>query len=238
MNTWSPCFYLPELLNVSGTVLLNSEESHHLAKVIRLSPGEKICLLNGKGSLQEAEVVDAHPKHSEVRCLGAPQTLATPKITVAFGVGKPAAMEFIVKRCTELGVSKFIPLSTRHSQKLDRWNDERWNRIVLEVCKQNQNPHFPSISVPVNLSTFLDQLTGPGVLFSEHARRDKRPSWDTTQETTLFIGPEGGWDVSELALFEAKKIPAWGLGDTRLRMETAALTALVLAKAFVGEISL
>ena len=131
-------------------------------------------------------------------------------------------MEWLVQKCTEVGVDGLVVLTAERS--VVRWDGERaerqlqrLRRVAIEAAMQSRRVRLPTITGPVPASELL-----PGAVAAEPGGRPLAPS-----DTIVAIGPEGGWSPSELALAS----DAVSLGETVLRVETAAVVAATLLTA-------
>jgi 16S rRNA (uracil1498-N3)-methyltransferase len=223
----------------SGAELaLSLEESHHLIHVMRLPAGAPIEVVDGAGRRAEAIVVSTSGGVARVRIGAIEQGPPASRVEIAFGIPKPAALEFILRRATEVGVAAFRPLVTRHSLRLAEWNERRWGKIVLEVCKQCQELWFPRLLPPQPLSAWLADRNAARalVLFDETDRAAHAAISAQAAGWDLAVGPEGGWSPEELAQLRSSGALSYGLGRNRLRAEMAAVAGAVLIKREIGEI--
>jgi 16S rRNA (uracil1498-N3)-methyltransferase len=218
-------------------VTLSADESHHLATVLRLGEGEIVVVLDGRGGVAKARVITSSSKASRVQIGELLTPGPKPKVTVAFGLPKAPALEFILRRCAEVGVAALQPLETDKSQRFSSWNSGRWEKILREVAKQCETPYFPKLAEPISLSTWLSSREpSRGLALCDSTDREGRglegltgDSWD------LLIGAEGGWSDAEIKTLSSKGARSIGLGPLRLRTETAALVALVFLKRALSE---
>ncbi|MBY0371901.1 16S rRNA (uracil(1498)-N(3))-methyltransferase [bacterium] len=222
----------------TGTELsLDPEQSHHAAKVLRLEGGERIGLLDGRGTLAFAVVTEVHAKHTRVHVEETKQGTGPSRLNLVFGVPKGQALDFLIRRTTELGVAAFQPLQTQHSAPIKGWNAERWDGVVAEVCKQCQELYFPKVLPPQNLRDWLKQRSADRLLLvCDEADREGRSAISAQSEVDLLVGAEGGFSDEERVLLRSAGAQFLGLGRNRLRAETAAIVALTLAKQQMGEI--
>jgi 16S rRNA (uracil1498-N3)-methyltransferase len=211
---------------------LSPEESHHLVKVLRMEKGEQCQLVNGEGEIAQAIVTEPHSK--KTRCLV--QSLRKEenrnRIHVAFAIPKSNALDFIIHRCTEVGVGSFQPLMSEYSLKINSWNEGRWERVVLETAKQCQETYFPVVLKPLDLKSWIfekRQKERQLVYCDEHARFDALDSVSIDREVDLLVGSEGGWSETERGWFQQLG-KGMGLGKNRLRAETACVVGLTLLK--------
>src|SRR5262245_61323710 len=131
-------YYLEASLG-PGRVVLDGPEAHHLAAVCRARPGDAVCLFNGDGREYPARVVAADRRRVELEVLepsAPPRELAFP-LEVAAPLPKGDRAQFLVEKLTELGVTRFVPLSTRRSVVHPRESRrEKLQRYVIEASKQ------------------------------------------------------------------------------------------------------
>jgi 16S rRNA (uracil1498-N3)-methyltransferase len=139
-----------------------------------------------------------------------------------------------IKPLTELGVSRISPIITGRTEikqgaPFDKKVD-KWNKSAIEACKQSGNPWIPQIDPPVSLENYLRECKGNLLVAGLAENLNRMPLEATTKEVNILIGPEGGWtDQEEEALCE-KGAHFFTLGRYTLRAETAALTALAVAR--------
>jgi 16S rRNA (uracil1498-N3)-methyltransferase len=232
-------FFHSGILKEGQTIILSREESHHLVKVMRAADKEPVEVIDGVGGLAVALVEKANPKAASLFIQSFSRVDPVNRIRLCFAIPKSAAMDFIIRRCTEMGVEAFQPLITNHSVHLHKdWNKERWERVVIEVSKQCQELYFPAISPPLSLSHFFEQRDPqrPLLFCSETHRELKTISASKATAFDLLIGAEGGWSQDEIETVTSRRATFFGLGKNRLRAETAALVSLTLLKKEAGEL--
>lgn len=227
-------------LKPSFEVQLSAEESHHLSKVLRLTEGTEIELINGLGVTATATILEISKKGTLCRVTEVKTETQRNKIHLVFAIPKSNALDFIIHRCTELGVASFQPVLSHHSLKVSNWNEDRWKKVIFEVAKQCQDSFFPVVHPPVELKKWLvsRSQTQPNrklIYCDENSREGELEKLASGLECELLIGAEGGWSELERTEF-AKTGLALGLGKNRLRAETASLVALTLLKQQLGEI--
>jgi 16S rRNA (uracil1498-N3)-methyltransferase len=217
-------------------VAMGPEESHHASRVLRLSEGDAIEIFNGEGAVGLAKILRIDRGVFFLR-VDSVSTLPNPwKITVAFSLGKPPVTEFILKRATELGVRRFQPVHSRFSHPGD-FKLERWTKLLLEVCKQCQETHVPALEPMLELQSWVRAWSPKPILLCDEKDRQASASLSAgTTEAAVLVGPEGGWATEEIEMLSKVSTIPFGLGRNRLRAETAALTATILAKKSCGEI--
>jgi 16S rRNA (uracil1498-N3)-methyltransferase len=209
---------------------LDPADARHLLDVLRLRPGEPVVVSDGAGSWMPCRVSPATAGRSgrtaepgsivvadgEVVV----QPAVEPRLTIAFAPVKGDRPEWVVQKLTELGVDTIVPIHTRRS--VVRWEGdrsaravERLRRVAVEAAGQCRRPRLPEI-LPVSTIGDLADLTGVAPALAHPG--GGRP---TLGHRVVAIGPEGGWDDSELGGGGSTV----GLGPTVLRAETAAVVA-------------
>ena len=226
---------------------LPAEIAHQVRDVLRLAPGDTIRLLDGRGGEYPAAVVEVSRKRVAVR-LGARQETAPepgPRVVLCQGMLKAAKFELVLQKCTELGVSEFIPLlSERAIAATDELSDAkqlRWQHILAEAVEQSGGSRLPTLTEPRPLMDTLASLPLGGIaLFPWEKARDltlraalqaaiaERGGIEDVPKVYLFIGPEGGFSAGEAALAERAGARFVTLGPRVLRAETAAIVATAL----------
>jgi 16S rRNA (uracil1498-N3)-methyltransferase len=155
------------------------------------------------------------------------------EITLVLAIFKFDRMEWAIEKCTELGVSRIVPVISRrtdsHLAAASAKRVERWQRIARQASEQSRRTTPPEILPPIR---FADALTGAAalriVLAESEERtllRDVLKSNASASAIILAVGPEGGWTEDELQSFRQAGWISVSLGNTILRAETAAIAA-------------
>jgi 16S rRNA (uracil1498-N3)-methyltransferase len=201
---------------------LAPEDRHHLARVLRLAPGELVIASDGEGAYTVCRFTGSS---GQLEPIGPPvrQSRVRPAITICFAPVKGDRPEWIVQKLTELGVDKMVPIITDRS--VVRWSGSaadralvRLRRIAREAAAQSRRSWLPDVAEPVGLAEFVG-LAGVGGAHLALAERGGDPP--SLERPVLAVGPEGGWSDAERELVAARV----SLGDAVLRTETAAVAA-------------
>lgn len=209
--------------DLSNAVALEGPEFHHLAHVMRIRVGEEIELVNGRGSLAKAKVLSITKHEATLQILSSSDSpIPSPRITLAIPLMRPAKLELIIEKCTELGADAFLLYPAQHSEKDDLSSNQqdRLSHIAISAMKQCGRLDLPPIKI---LSRFEEIFTIPGIyLFG-----DTRPAAKLvpTEEPVIFItGPEKGFSEKELKELD-QKATGVRLHKNVLRAETAPIAA-------------
>ncbi|MDR0444918.1 MAG: 16S rRNA (uracil(1498)-N(3))-methyltransferase [Puniceicoccales bacterium] len=234
------CFFSQaSQLRVGQSYPLPDPEAHHLLHVLRAKIGSEIHLLDGNGHIAITHL-ESHGPQAHVRIEEHLHIPPTPlKITLAQGLLKKNAMEWLFREATAIGVNQIIPivaerseLKIPQSQVLQKM--ERWREITIGACKQSYQAFLPKISSPQNLEKYLTQSLSD-VLLVGSLEEDAQALWHKLEtiasqqkisSMTLFIGPEGDFTPKEYQLLDTRRAHNVRLSHQILRSETASSYAL------------
>lgn len=215
-----------------GRVVLDQPESRHLAATLRLRPGDRITLCDGRGGVAEAtlEVVDSRRCEAEVVARREPAGGHPPRIVVGLGVLHGQAMDWAVQKCVETGVAVLIPLLVERSQLGARAAESRsdhWRRVALQALKQCRRPWRMEVARPQTLERLLADMGGAAGLVADPAGKPLSELRGPLPDL-LVVGPEGGLAPREQHLLAAAGWPGVRLGRWVLRAETAAVVGAAM----------
>ena len=227
--------YHPSLGTEGSVVRLSEEESRHVAKVVRLRPGDPVRVFDGRGLEVEATVESVARPEVEIRIGAAiPGFPDAPfPVTVFQALCRPERVDWMVQKSTEIGIAAIRMVQTRRVDAGRRaaGRTQRWSRIALEACKQCGRRCLPEISetdeIPAELPRdvlgwLLHRGEGSGTVAA--SLRQSRPGalW-------IAVGPEGGFHPDEAQRLLARDWAGVTLGPRTLRTETAGIVAAALA---------
>ena len=240
-------FYASPTQFTTSSVLLDEDEAHHLARVLRGKEGARVFVFDGSGAEWEAEIARVGKREAELKLL-APLTdlVESPlRLTLAQALIKSDKFDWVVQKATELGVTRIAPLITEHSdiRRVDERAEQklqRWRRIALEAVKQCGRRRLVEITEPISFADFCKAaLAQRNLIFSERGGRSLREvaaEWRQLDQLNLCIASEGGWSEGELQRAEASGFVPVHLGSRILRTETAAIAAVALAQHLFGDV--
>lgn len=233
-----------------GRVEFTEEQAHQISRVLRLHVGDELAVLDNGGWIYDVELTVALPSSAlgVVRrrhlAPGEPRT----KLTLYPALLKSDKLEFVLQKCTELGVSAFVPVLTDRCNVGGSASEDklgRWERIIAESAEQCERGRLPQLFPIAFFSAACDQARGLSFIACE---RGQRPSLRTEFATrvdgrgqrpfamNLFVGPEGGYTDAELEGAVARGIIPIGLGPRILRAETASIVGATLLLAYAGDL--
>jgi len=243
-------FFIEKSERENSILSITGPDARHIKTVLRMKPGDKLGLFDGKGFEYQARIVDLSPKRVQVSLIRRfPSTAESPlEIIVAQAFLKEKKMDGLVRRLSELGIVKWIPFIAERSvprpaEKQLLARTKRWEKIAKEALKQCKRGRIMEIGETVSFEEMLNlgQLCDLKVAFWEnelepvHAHLPKPGG----QINTVFalIGPEGGVTQKEIEKARDHGFITVGLGPRILRAETATVAACVLLQYLFGDMS-
>jgi len=226
-----------------GRVELSDSDTHHLVRVVRRGPGAAIEVVDPDGVVWPATVVEVGDR--AVVAVGAhPARRPDPApVTLCIGLCEWGRLDTAVEKCTELGIPRIVVFAGRRSSRVPdeaAWarRSERLARVAEAAVRQSGQGRRPQIEGVWSVDRILADVTGRQVVLLDP--RGTLPLADVLGElapgegVTLVIGPDVGFDDSELEAARATGVAVCRLGDTTLRTETAAIAAASIALCAIG----
>lgn len=241
-------FFVPDA-GRQDQVRLPPTEAHHALRVLRLTAGTPIIVLDGEGGeysgtleIQERNQAGVRVK-SQVR-----HPLPTSELTLVQAIAKAPAMEGLIHRAVELGCRRLVPLLAERSvSRPDPAGEKRgkWESIAHEAAKQSGNPWRLQVEAPVSPAQWLARRESfdlllvaslPAAPCHPHTRLEEFQTRHSRlpRSLALVIGPEGDFTESEYAAFHAAGGCSFSLGPHVLRVETAATAALAVVQSWLS----
>jgi 16S rRNA (uracil1498-N3)-methyltransferase len=197
-------------------------------KVFRYQEGDFVVLFNGDGN-DNSYSLDTVTKNSCLltRTKQSPSYLPQQKITLCLSLIKKDNFELAAQKVTELGITTIIPILSSRSEKKNL-SFSRLIKIMQEASEQCLRGDVPHITDIQDLSSALTSITSRQKAIFLDMHQEKLSALKNTfqdKDLFVFIGPEGGWDESDIEKMIAADVHGYSLGDTVLRAETAAIAA-------------
>lgn len=237
----SPRLFVEAALSPGATVALERAQAHYLTHVLRLKPGERVLVFNGRdgewtASLQAAKRGVALALDARTR----PQTAPT-DLHYLFAPLKAARLDYMVQKAVEMGVSRLVPVLTRHGQ-VGKVNPERMRANAVEAAEQCGILNLPDIATVTALPRALaERDPGRWLVFCDEDAEVANPAAAVSRlapgvPLAVLVGPEGGFAEDERAmLLKAPNVLRVSLGPRILRADTAAVAALALVQTVLGD---
>lgn len=229
------------------SVALPDASRQHLGKVLRLREGDAVTLFNGDGHDYPARLIGAGPSLSaQVLSRDEPPAReAQLRITLVQALARGEKMDWILQKATELGVARFVPVSSQRSEvRLDGERAARrvahWRQVVISACEQCGRATIPDVAAPRPLISEAENQAEPAglrlVLDPEGDLTLADLGGHTATPITLAIGPEGGLDPVEVDHLQRNGWKRLRLRGPILRTETAGLATVAALLALNGEL--
>ena len=232
--------FVQSALSADAAVLPTLDQSRYLTQVMRLKLGDSLLVFNGRDGEWRCVITEILKKgvvlrtEEQVR----PQAIG-PDVQLLISVVKKSALEFAVEKATELGVRR-VGLVVTHRTQVQHVRMDRLDAIAVEAAEQTGRLDVPMIDEPAKLGDLLDGWeAGRRLMFCDET--GGAPAWEALMGAgagpwTILIGPEGGFSPEERERLRALPFTtAVSLGPRILRADTAAVAALTLWQAAVGD---
>ncbi len=224
-------FYVPDVSN-EKVIFLPEAESQHAVKVLRLKAGDIIHLINGKGSLFEAEIVNPHAKRCEIKIVASKtKDMSAYSLHIAIApTKKNERFEWFLEKATEIGIQEITPIICQRSERKGV-NRTRSERILVAAMKQSQNLYLPKLNEASSFEQFLLKKTASINMQKciahclDEDKKSLQRVYEKGKDVLILIGPEGDFSETEITMaIKAGFLPV-SLGESRLRTETAGVVA-------------
>ena len=225
-----------------GEMEIAGDEAHHIVRVKRLHVGEEIVIFDGSGQEAEAEIIEASVETGVVRVriknIRESDKEASVAITLASAVPKGKRAEFMIQKCAELGVRRFIPLDCARSAVNIRTRAEnkiqKWQRICAEASKQSGRNRITEIACPHTVDEALRLVSSHRLALiatlGENTSSLRSVLAATTRMDSILylVGPEGGFTRAEVTAATRAGCKPVALAPSVLRTETAAIAGVAM----------
>jgi 16S rRNA (uracil1498-N3)-methyltransferase len=236
----TPRLYVDAPLSAGATILLENRQAHYLLNVLRLRPGATFRLFNAADGEWLAEIVSVRKRDLTLRC---ERKLRDPKpppdIDYLFSPIKHARLDYLAQKATELGAGRLRPVITRRTIS-ERINIERLKLNVVEAAEQCNLVGLPQVLDPEPLDKVIASWNPARHLIycDETASANPLPVLHKLKRGPLavLVGPEGGFAPEEQDLLRSQRfVTGISLGPRIMRADTAAVAALTLVQAVLGD---
>jgi len=235
-----PRLYVQTSLYDGATIALDRKQTHYLGTVLRLQSGSRILVFNGRDGEWSAILDKPKPRGALVVEGKTRDQTRPPDLHYLFAPLKAARLDYMVQKAVEMGVARLAPVITRYTH-VARVNVERMRANVIEAAEQCGVLSLPDVEPTVPLARVLAEWTPlRRLLFCDEGAEAADPvatlSALSCAPVAVLIGPEGGFAEDErAALLTVPNVVRLSLGPRILRADTAAVAALTLVQAVIGD---
>lgn len=234
----APWFFAATGFSAGDSVLLDRDEARHAAGSKRLTVGDSVTLFDGRGTVASCTIRAIEKKGRDVTVdVGEARTSPAPSpfIELAFALPKGDRLNTLLAMVIPLGVNALRPLRCARSvATFGEKSEGRWQRIMVEACKQSRRAHIPAIMLEVSFEEAIveaiESKRTPVVAHPTGEPLINALGAKNSPDRALFIGPEGGFTDEEVAAASSTGAMIASLGDGILRIETAAVAMLATAR--------
>ena len=231
-----------------GRVTFDAEETHHLARVLRLRAGALVHTVDGQGQELAVRLTRVGPREAEGEIVsrGVRRAESPLDLTLVQGIPKGEKLESIIRMATELGVARVVPVIAARSvprAEAGRISARmlRWQRVAKEAAKQSGRAVIPEVTPPLTLGEWISAPRRPGglilCLWEEAETKAAALLPDgPVEHATLVVGPEGGLSGDEVLSLRSAGAVVGGLGPRILRADTAGPVGLALLQFRYGDL--
>jgi 16S rRNA (uracil1498-N3)-methyltransferase len=237
----APRLFVDAKLEAGATVGLERDQSNYLGNVLRLVAGDTILVFNGRDGEWRAAIAGRKRPESLTVIKQTRAQDSLPDLAYIFAPLKHARLDYMVQKAVEMGAARLQPVLTRFTQ-VARVNGERMRANVIEAAEQCGILSVAEVAEPLPLDRFLaSRDAGRLLIFCDEAAEVRDPVQALAQGAVnggidVLIGPEGGFAEEERTLLlHQERILRLSLGPRILRADTAAVAALALVQAALGD---
>lgn len=237
-----PRFFVDKSDIHDNSVTISGEDAKHIIRVLRMREGDGLTLCDGVGCDYEAVIASVDKASLEAKILSVEKTASESDIEVALfqGLPKSGKMEYIIQKCTELGIKQIIPsITERCVVKLNSDADkqkkaQRYQSIALAAAKQSGRGIVPHVEPAIGIDEAIERMSTYDLCFvpyegeSTVSLKDALRGAEGVHRIAFLIGPEGGIADEELEKIKQKGIATVTLGKHILRTETAGAAVLAM----------
>jgi 16S rRNA (uracil1498-N3)-methyltransferase len=222
-------FYVPGIKG--NTCVMDENESSHSIRVLRMTKGDRLKLVDGNGNLYEGIISDPDPSGCRVTITSVIKDFEKRgyRLHIAISpVKNQERFEWFIEKSVEIGVDEITPVICRNTEKPGIKRD-RINSIIISAMKQSLKAFRPALNEPVAFGEFInsdhDGIKMIAHCNPAHERKKIDQIYEKNRDAVILIGPEGDFSGEELLLAFDNGYKSVHLGTSRLRTETAGIAA-------------
>lgn len=221
-------FYVGDGLELTRRAWVHDEKLlWQWRKVLRFEVGREVVLFDGAGNDRLYRITKLAEDEAGLELITEMEPVRPAReVYLLWSLLKKDKNDWVLQKCTELGVSHFVPLLAERSEKLG-FNAERAHKIVIEATEQCGRSDVPQVREPIGVEAAIEQyIEKARVAVCEQSSEKVSDAENSNGPIALLVGPEGGWSDSEKQLFVDKQLPHLAIADFTLRAETACVAAV------------
>ncbi len=228
-------FYSPDIekenLKPGALHALPEDESIHAQRVLRLKTGDELVLTDGRGHWIDALITKSSKRECVVEFLKIVSGYGKRDFYLHMAVAPTKNIkrfDWFLEKATEMGVDEITPLITQHSERREI-KTERSKKVITAAMKQSLKAYHPTLNEAVSFDDFISKCTGSRCFMAHYEGGEQlllRDALDKGSDVVILVGPEGDFSKEEVQKAKQAGILTVSLGESRLRVETAALASV------------
>jgi 16S rRNA (uracil1498-N3)-methyltransferase len=245
-------FYVPPEYIDRTKIHVKGQEAHHIIDVMRMVPGDEVVIFDGKDKEYKGVIEQGARREVLIRIKDIKHLITEVRLelTLAQAIPRKGKMDYLVQKCTELGVKRIIPLATvRTVIKLNKAHEDfrrqRWQRIATQASKQSGRikiAEVAEISSLARVSSTISSYNLALIACLDRQSKDlnkvlkdyKERSHKKSAKVIVFIGPEGDFTPLEINMAKKKGAIPVSLGNNILKSDTAAIASIAIVNYELG----
>ena len=240
----APRIYTGQKLHPNASFELESGPAAHVARALRMRPGDTIRLFNGEGGEYTGSILAVGKKTVQVTLSDhlALEVESPLPLELGIAISRGDRMDLIIQKATELGVTRIAPLTTERTEvrlKGDRVlkKQRHWQQIIISACEQCGRNRLPELHAPTGIDDWLGSVAADRKFVLHHRAGSAENSGQSPASVAILVGPEGGLTGGEIEAASRFGFASLTLGPRVLRTETAPLAAIAILQAKWGDMA-
>ncbi len=218
--------------NIQGQIgILDEIESHHCIKVLRLKPGDEVCMVDGIGGFYEGIVSVPDHKACTIDIKQAKFEYGKRDFHLHIAIAPTKNIdrfEWFLEKATEIGIDEICPIICQRSER-KALRDDRLEKVITSAMKQSLKAYHPVLNHSVSFNDYVKSHAKTGTRLIAHCMEEEKLELirikPQNADFTILIGPEGDFSAEELQIAVKEGFIPISLGNSRLRTETAGVVA-------------
>ena len=218
------------LENPNNEIVLSTDESKHVSKVLRKKTKDILHFTDGKGNLLIGEITESKQKKIRIKITNQEAKNKQHNYYLHVAIAPPKNIdrfEWFLEKATEIGIDEITPIICDRSER-KVIKKKRGDRILISAIKQSLKYHLPKLNEAIKFKDFIKQEF-IGSKYIAHCHHDEKIELKKTKKIKkilILIGPEGDFTIAEIKIALENQFNAISLGEGRLRTETAGIIAV------------
>lgn len=219
-------YVIPEEVELKNSIWVKDQGlRNQWIKVLRYREGDEVVLFDGVETERLYKIIQIAPDAIHVEMVTEfERKLPKKHVYLFWSLLKKDKNDWVIQKCTELGVSNFVPIIAERSEKTG-FSLERAEKIAIEASEQCGRGDIPRFREPLSVEEAIDEYKDKVVMMICDETVDDNQRLNDEKPIGIFIGPEGGWTENELTLMKEAGFGSLHLGSMTLRAETACVVA-------------